>query len=53
MTRLMKYCTPYITHFLTAIALLFGQAYCDLALPDYMSDIINDGIASGNTGEIL
>lgn len=53
MTRLMKYCTPYVAHVLLAIALLFGQAYCDLSLPDYMSDIINNGIASGNTGVIL
>lgn len=52
MTKLIKYCTPYIAHTLLAIALLFGQAYCDLALPDYMSDIINNGIASGNTNEI-
>ncbi|MBW7572316.1 ABC transporter ATP-binding protein [Caproiciproducens faecalis] len=52
MTRLMKYCTPYVIHILLAIMLLFSQAYCDLALPSYMSDIINKGIASGNTREI-
>jgi ATP-binding cassette, subfamily B, multidrug efflux pump len=27
-----------------AIALLFIQANCDLALPDYMSKIVNNGI---------
>ena len=27
-----------------AIALLYAQAMCDLALPDYMSDLINKGI---------
>ncbi|MGX8700288.1 ABC transporter ATP-binding protein [Caproiciproducens sp.] len=53
MTRLLKYCTPYVAQILLVIALLFGQAYCDLALPDFMSDIINDGIVSGNTREIL
>jgi ATP-binding cassette, subfamily B, multidrug efflux pump len=53
MTRLLKYCTPYIAHILFAIALLFGQAYCDLSLPDYMSDIINKGIVNGNSQEIL
>lgn len=53
MTRLSKYCTPYVAHILLVIALLFGQAYCDLSLPDYMSDIINDGIVSGNSKEIL
>ena len=29
-----------------AIALLYAQAMCDLALPDYMSDLINKGILS-------
>ncbi len=53
MTRLLKYCTPYVGYVLFAIALLFGQAYCDLSLPDYMSDIINKGIVSSNTREIL
>lgn len=53
MKRLFKYCTPYIAYILFAIALLFGQAYCDLSLPDYMSDIINKGIVSGNSREIL
>jgi len=33
--------------------LLFGQAMCDLALPDYMSDIVNEGIATGDTGTII
>jgi ATP-binding cassette subfamily B protein len=32
---------------LFAIALLFIQANCDLALPDYMSKIVNDGIQQG------
>lgn len=53
MKRLLKYCTPYIPQILLAIILLFGQAYCDLALPDYMSDIINDGIVSSNTKKII
>ncbi|NCC42628.1 MAG: ABC transporter ATP-binding protein [Clostridia bacterium] len=29
------------------LALLFGQAYCDLALPSYTSDIINVGVQQG------
>lgn len=53
MTRLLKYCTPYVGYILFAIVLLFAQASCDLSLPDYMSDIINTGIVSGNTREIL
>jgi ATP-binding cassette subfamily B protein len=35
------------------IALLFGQANCDLALPDYMSRIINVGIQQGQRGYML
>jgi ATP-binding cassette subfamily B protein len=33
--------------------LLFGQAACDLSLPDYMSDIVNKGITSGDTMYIV
>ena len=34
----------YGLSFLAAVVLLFVQAYCDLALPDYTSKIINVGI---------
>ena len=34
---------------LCAIALLFIQAMTDLALPDYMSDIVNRGVIEGNS----
>ena len=40
-------------HIPLAIVLLFGQASCDLALPDLMSDIVNDGITTGNTSYII
>lgn len=53
MTRLLKYAQPYLPLALGAIALLFVQAMCDLALPDFMSDIINDGIAGGSTVKIV
>ena len=43
MKRLIKYLRPYLGLILAAIALLFGQANCDLALPDYMSRIVNVG----------
>jgi ATP-binding cassette subfamily B protein len=49
----MNYFKPYITLVLIAIALLFGQAICDLALPDFMSDMITDGITVGNTNVII
>ena len=44
MLRLLKYLKPYLPMVLMAIALLFIQANCDLALPDYMSKIVNNGI---------
>lgn len=44
MFRLVKYLKPFIAIILIAIALLFIQALCDLALPDYMSNIVNNGI---------
>jgi len=48
MNRLSKYATPYTVIILIAIVLLFIQATCDLALPDYMSDIVNKGITTGD-----
>lgn len=47
MLRLLKYLKPYILYILIAIALLFVQANADLALPDYMSKIVNVGIQQG------
>ncbi len=47
MWRLAKYLKPFIPLILLTIALLFIQANCDLALPDYMSRIVNNGIQQG------
>ncbi len=47
MLRLLKYLKPYLLFILIAIALLFVQANADLALPDYMSKIVNIGIQQG------
>ncbi len=44
MMRLAKYLKPYVLLILLAIALLFVQANADLALPDYLAKIINNGI---------
>jgi ATP-binding cassette, subfamily B, multidrug efflux pump len=44
MTKLARYLKPFALALLFSIALLFGQALCDLNLPNYMSDIINTGI---------
>lgn len=53
MTRLLKYVEPYMAMIITAIILLFGQAICDLSLPDYMSDIVNKGITNGDSAYII
>lgn len=47
-----RYFKPYLSALAAVILLLFGQAVCDLSLPDVMSDIINDGITAGNTAFI-
>ncbi len=47
MLRLLKYLKPYTLLILIAIALLFVQANADLALPDYLSKIVNNGIQQG------
>ena len=44
MKTTLKYYRPYILPIVLIIAFLFGQAMCELALPGYMSDIINNGI---------
>ena len=49
MFKLFGYIKPYSFILLIAVALLSIQAMCDLALPNYMSDIVNNGIMSGST----
>lgn len=44
MIKLMKYLKKSVGSIILIIGLLFLQAYCDLALPDYTSKIINVGI---------
>ncbi|MDO4545843.1 MAG: ABC transporter ATP-binding protein [Bacillota bacterium] len=44
MKQTLKYYKPYLFFILLILAFLFGQAMCELALPGYMSDIINNGI---------
>lgn len=47
MIRLFRYLKPYLPAVLLSILLLFGQANADLALPDFMSRIVNVGIQQG------
>lgn len=52
MKTTLKYYRPYILSIVLIIAFLFGQAMCELALPGYMSDIINNGIVKQDMGYI-
>ena len=53
MVRLVKYLKPYTLLIVLAIALLFVQANADLALPDYMSNIVNIGIQQGGVANAI
>lgn len=53
MMKLIKYLKPFTIPLLLAIALLYGQAMADLALPDYMSNIVNVGIQQGGVDHAL
>lgn len=44
MKKLIEFLKPFVLLILLAIGFLFLQASTDLALPDYMSDIVNIGI---------
>ena len=44
MFRISRYLKPYGMMFALAVILLFTQANLDLALPDYLSKIVNNGI---------
>lgn len=48
MKTTLRYYKRYIPVIILILAFLFGQAMCELALPGYMSDIINDGIVKGD-----
>ncbi|MGB3366996.1 MAG: ABC transporter ATP-binding protein [Acidaminobacteraceae bacterium] len=53
MLKLLKYLKPFSLLLILAIALLYGQAMADLALPDYMSNIVNIGIQQGGNDNAI
>lgn len=53
MRRIAKYLKPYLWQIAAVLALVFVQAMTDLQLPDYMSQIVNQGVLAGDTGAIL
>ncbi len=47
MIRLLKYSKPYLVMVLFSVGLLFAQANLELALPDYLSNVVDTGIQQG------
>lgn len=53
MGKVIKHLKVSIVPILLVIILLFLQAYCDLALPQYMSNIVNVGIQQGGIDSVI
>ncbi len=55
MFKIFRHLKPYIGWLLAAVALIIGQVFAELALPDYMSDIINNGLTAelNEAGELV
>lgn len=53
MSKIFKNLIPYWRMILMILALLMIQAYCDLSLPQYTSDIIDTGIINGGVSYVL
>ena len=52
MKHTLKHYRKYIPFVFLVMIFLFGQAMCELALPGYMSDIINNGIVKGDLAHV-
>ena len=53
MLKLIKYTKPYLLLVIASIVLLFIMANADLALPDYLSQIVNVGIQHNGIEETI
>jgi len=53
MIMVMEYMLEYPGMIMGALTLLVVQAICDLSLPDYMSDLVDTGVISGNVNYII
>lgn len=51
MRKLFKHLKPYAATIAVIVMVLIVQAYCDLSLPSYTSDIVNVGIQQGGIDE--
>jgi ATP-binding cassette subfamily B protein len=48
MSKVLEFMKPYAGMLLCAALLLFVEAFCALILPEFMADIINDGVLPGH-----
>lgn len=53
MLKVLKYLKKSIIPIIFVVLLLLVQAYCDLALPQYMSNIVNVGIQQGGVTSVI
>jgi ATP-binding cassette, subfamily B, multidrug efflux pump len=51
MLRIRRFLKPYLLMLAVTIILLFVQANLDLALPDYLAQIVNTGIQQGGVDQ--
>ena len=52
MKSVFRYYKAYIPFMFIVLFALFGQVWCELSLPRYMSDIIDNGIVAGDMNHI-
>ncbi|MCL2392596.1 MAG: ABC transporter ATP-binding protein/permease [Oscillospiraceae bacterium] len=52
MSKVFEYMKPYTWMVLCAVALLAVEVICALALPNYMAEIVNDGVLPGHISVI-
>jgi len=53
MLRLLRFLKPYSWNVFGVVTFLFAQSIANLCLPALMSDIVNNGMMSGDTGYIM
>ena len=53
MSKIFKNMIPYWKSVIIILALLFLQAWCDLSLPSYTSDIIDVGIQNSGVEHVI
>ena len=53
MRKLFQFLKPYAGTVFLILCVLMVQAYCDLSLPSYTSDIVNIGIQQGGVDETI